>query len=65
MENDGFRLRHNSAVRGAKAMLDVACNLLYEWEKRDFYDEAYEIILKALEEAEAERKKKPPEPSRN
>ena len=47
---DNLRLRHNAAVRAAKALLEMACGLLYEWERGDFYNEAFQIILKALED---------------
>jgi hypothetical protein len=64
---DNIRLRHNAAVRASKALLKMACGLLLEWEKRDFYDECFQILQEELEryDVEVQEQKSPPKPSQN
>jgi hypothetical protein len=61
------RLRHDAAFAAAHALLDMACGMLMNSEKRAFHDEAYHIVLAALEaySIQAEREEMRVKPSRN
>lgn len=43
------RLRHDCAWACATALLDMACRALLPKEHKDFHEEAYHIVLAALE----------------
>lgn len=61
------RLRHNSAVAGAHALLDMVRPALLPAEQKDFWEESY-VILKAMLEAydqQAQREAARLKPSRN
>jgi hypothetical protein len=62
------RLRHDAAYVCATALLDMACGALMAQEHKDFHDEAYHIVLAALEAYDIQREREAVrlcKPSRN
>ncbi len=45
----GQRLRHDAAVAGAQALLDMVGPVLLPAERKDFWDESYRILKAMLE----------------
>ncbi|GEM_PF-3029025 len=61
------RLRHDCAWACATALLDVVRDVLMDFEHKDFHEEAYRIVLAALEayDLQCQREAARLRPSRN
>ena len=61
------RLRHDSAVAGAQALLDMVGPALLPAERKDFWEESYRILVALLEayDQQAQREAARLTPSRN
>jgi hypothetical protein len=61
------RLRHDAAVAGAQALLDMVGPALLPGERKDFWEESYRVLVAMLEsyDIQAEREVSRLRPSKN